>query len=240
MRIGIIGLLPDQANIIRDEFSHYHIECLPREREREAAEFATRFAKVALMVNFIGHATQDAIPRHKRVLIQGGMSKLRQWLTTQASAVEVKVKPAPKTEPKKVVIERTTDKKTDYTLLLKLNIGEKVSFKRPPHTTMLAFEKQVAGTRSYYRRKHGLVTKASFVDSVCEITVVDKIKPHKTEEAAPRETHVIVEASKTDERREFWKAAFLASLPTVPNVKRAADDADKALAALEARFPEGK
>jgi hypothetical protein len=82
-RVVIVGLLGDQAYNITKEFAHsYDIRCI--DADRAMSMTPPDAAAYLLMKNFISHSLFDkyqVFPNH--VLIDGGMSTLRMWLSTK-------------------------------------------------------------------------------------------------------------------------------------------------------------
>lgn len=234
MKIGIIGLLPEQIFLLRAEYPKHSLEFLDREREREAGAFAARCSKVVLMTKFISHSVQSSVPLHKRVHISGGMTKLRNWLNTQASEVTTVVhKPAVQKET--AVMVQHHDKPIDYSVLKTLDVGGSARFKRPTHTTLKKFEANVNATRSYYSTKHGIKTKVVFGDGYAELTVTElKGKKPAKASAAATETVAPVQVSTGD--RQFWQEVLVARLRLGYVLELAARDADEALALSQKRF----
>lgn len=232
MKFGIIGLLPDQVNAIVRAYPNHDLEFLSREREREARSFASRHSKVVLMTKFISHSTQEAVPRHKRVLIHGGVTKLHAFLGT--SGVTVFHKPVHK-EP---VMTPVADKKVDYKPLLAAKEGDVLEFHRPVRTTIAKWESQITSVRSYYRRHHGLKTEVSFKDSVASFLIVERTKPVKPQQEAAERPSVApaTTVSGNEADRQFWQQTFLARLNSALPIELAIQDADAALAAARSRF----
>lgn len=238
MKIGIIGLLADQANFIKAKFPSYAIEFLPREREREAAAFAQRHSKVVLMTKFISHSTQNGVPMHKRVLLSGGTTALANWLNKQASDVTIiKHTPVHK-EPE--VMAPATDKPTSWAPLKKLAIGETFTVKRPKHTTLTTFENNVNTQRSYYNRQHGIVTSVRFLDGSAVITVTDrKMKVSDLPPVVEHAPTIPVREPGTawlPHLREFWQQVYVARAALgLPN-DLCVNDADVAMEHARHRF----
>jgi len=240
VKIGIIGLLPEQAHYVKQQFPNYAIEFLPREREREAAAFAQRHSKVVLMTKFISHSVQNAVPIHKRVHISGGTTALAKWLNTQASAVTV-TKPTPvHKEPE--MAPAANDKPLDFAPLKTLDIGESLVLKRPKQTTLKGFEANVNSTRSYYKTKHGVITVVEFKEGSATITVVERNKPSKKkgEQVAAEPAPVLPRAETgvawMPHLRDFWQQVYVARAALgLPN-DLCVNDADVALEHARHRF----
>jgi hypothetical protein len=232
MKIGIIGLLPDQENQIRKEFPTHALEFLPKERSREAKEFAVRHSKVVLMTKFIGHSTQEGIPTHKRVMIHGGMTKLRAWINTQASApVTVHHAPAQRKETTMTNVET----KIDYKALLTAPIGQALVWKRPARTTIAKWEKQVGAMRSYYKRKHGVETELEFKEGSAVIKVISRADKQTTDAPVP-EISATAEVIGIASERQFWEAVVVARMGTALPVSLVLREADAVLEAARERF----
>ena len=83
-RVIIIGLLDSQAHMIEKEFSNFDISCI--ETTRALNYFPPIADAYLLMKNFINHAVYEKykpLPNH--VLIDGGMTALRTWLSSKGA-----------------------------------------------------------------------------------------------------------------------------------------------------------
>jgi hypothetical protein len=227
------------VNTIRKAFPKLSLEFLPKERDREAGEFAQRCVKVVLMTKFIGHPSQNAVPPHKRVLITGGTTKLRQWL--ERANLPTVVKPQPKKKEELPMVP--TDKKIDYSALMTCAIGKTVAIKRPPHTTLAQFEAKITASRSYYWRHHGIKTTASFQGEVAVLTVVARadqastkaLLPDAESPAAKYFPPAVTEESQANYRM-FWQQVLVARASNSMSMADCITAADEALVACKNRF----
>ena len=83
-RVIIIGLLDAQAYMIEKEFSNFDISCI--DTNRALNYFPPLADAYLLMKNFINHSVYDKykpLPNH--VLIDGGMTALRTWLSSKGN-----------------------------------------------------------------------------------------------------------------------------------------------------------
>lgn len=83
-RVIIIGLLDAQAHMIEKEFSNFDISCI--DTNRALNYFPPLADAYLLMKNFINHSVYDKykpLPNH--VLIDGGMTALRTWLSSKGT-----------------------------------------------------------------------------------------------------------------------------------------------------------
>lgn len=83
-RVIIIGLLDAQAYMIEKEFSNFDISCI--DTNRALNYFPPLADAYLLMKNFINHSVYDKykpLPNH--VLIDGGMTALRTWLSSKGT-----------------------------------------------------------------------------------------------------------------------------------------------------------
>jgi hypothetical protein len=83
-RVIIIGLLDAQAYIIEKEFTNFDISCI--DTNRALNYFPPLADAYLLMKNFINHSVYDKykpLPNH--VLIDGGMTALRTWLSSKGN-----------------------------------------------------------------------------------------------------------------------------------------------------------
>lgn len=83
-RVIIIGLLDAQAYMIEKEFPNFDISCI--DTNRALTYFPPLADAYLLMKNFINHAVYDKykpLPNH--VLIDGGMTTLRTWLSSKGA-----------------------------------------------------------------------------------------------------------------------------------------------------------
>lgn len=230
MKIGIVGLLADQVNTIRAAYPQHALEFLDRERERETRDFAARCSKVALMTKFISHSTSNAVPAHKRVMINGGLTKLRVWLNTQATAPITTIHKHVTKEP---IMTAPESSKVDYKLLLAAAIGETVEFKRPAKTTIAKWETQIHSARSYYRRHHGIQTEVAYKDGVAALTIVDRASKEKK---VVGQTVQQTTPSGGEGDRQFWQQVLLARLNAAMPIESAIRDADTALDLSRQKF----
>lgn len=81
--VVIVGLLQDQAHLIEREYGHDFAFRFIRSEDAKHANIPTASAYL-LMKNFISHAVFERYQRLPQyVLIDGGMSTLRTWLSTK-------------------------------------------------------------------------------------------------------------------------------------------------------------
>jgi len=242
MKIGVIGLLSDQANRIADRFPDMDITFLSREREREAAQFQQQVAKVVLMTKFISHPTQHAIPNHKRVLVDGGQTALAKCLEKLKNAVEVPVK-EPIKMPEPIVVQQPNPDKIDYRAIKDAHPQDVLRFPRPKGIDLTRWQSQITTIRSYYRREHDIETKPEFFPDYVELRVLRVRGKTKRPEPAPAPVaSPVVPAVATAPRQDeslatFWQSVFVARLNPALPLEQAAADADAAILLFRSRFP---
>lgn len=235
MKVGVVGLLSGQSFVIRNEFKELDLEFLPREREREVGALAGRCSKVILMKKFISHQSQNAVPTHKRVLIDGGMTKLRLWLNTHQP---VKTTTAAKKPINVDAFFEANGGKIDWSPLTTAKVDDVLAFKRPSTLSRKKWEQNVSSIRSYYARAHGVKTTATTDEQFAYLTV----RKAKEEQQAPLPKpadEVVSVVCRGAAERSFWEAALVARLSTSMTLAEAIADADAAMGALHERFLKG-
>jgi len=247
MSIGIIGLLPAQANAIEAEYTPrgYNLAFLPKQRDAQAADFAKTKAKVIVLTKFISHSTEYAIPAHKLIRIHGGMTKLRRWLNENPPVAPV-VKKTPTIVIKEAPQMSTNPNKVDYTALKDAQPQDRIKFPRPPGVELAKWKAQVTTVRHYYNRQHDIETKAEFAGNhvlIIVLAVKGKRKPAplpkitdqdvaevRAEAAAAPPTFEMSHA----EERALWSNAAVAALRA--GHANPIEAADAVLAAYRKRF----
>ena len=82
-KVVIIGLREDQESMIENEYRFVDFKFMTANEAKVIAPYGQEAYAVLLMKNFISHAVYDKYRNFKNhVLIDGGMTTLRAWLTT--------------------------------------------------------------------------------------------------------------------------------------------------------------
>lgn len=165
MQIGILGLLPEQANAVQEEFPDHALRFLSKDHQSNAGTFAKGCDKVVLMTRFIGHDMMDHVPMKKRVFCNGSVSSLKSQLLklpTVPKVTQMAPKPAPVTSstahknPGKMTLP--ADELVDWTPMDVAKMGEEVRIKRPAKVTIKLFDGRITAGRSYRKAKWGIET----------------------------------------------------------------------------------
>jgi len=189
MKIGILGLLPEQVRMVQQEFPQHSLHFLNRDREGETRTFAKGCDKVILMTKFISHTIQDRIPERKRLFCNGSVSGLKSEILKLPTPCKViampqpipmsQRKPAPAAAP---VISKKPGKQTlppdeivDWSPLDNAKPGETVRIKRPAKVTIALFDGRVTAGRCYRKKHFGVhTTPHKIVDGYAVMTVKDR------------------------------------------------------------------
>lgn len=253
MKIGIVGLLHDQARQLRQRYPDHDLHFLDRDREKDVGTFQQGMAKVVITTKFTGHGSTYAVPGHKRVLGLNSISAIGRWLDTLP-------KPG---APVPAVRE------TPHTLI-RLDFSDEVSwatyFDGVQPTDVLRFEydthkvdlhrvrRSISNARSYQAKHHQILTKMKHGKGTGTIVYTDVAilsvagetrKPEPAEllaEAipteAPLEPVTLADAEFEAECRQLYRDALVAraGLPH-GSVEQAAADAARAVDCYRRAFP---
>lgn len=118
---------------------------------------------------------------------------------------------------------------TDYSILKTAKPGEVLLFPRPEHVPLVAFEKQVMASRSYYRRNHGIESEQKTTDKGVQVTVNGTREMRRR--AALRQSDGVGLS-------DFWMESYLRLITAMPGASdlELAARADAACDAFKSRF----
>lgn len=188
MNVGIMGLLPEQVRMVQQEFPRHALRFLRSDDIGRAAEFVKGCDRIVLMTKFISHSMQDHVPPKKRVLIDGGITKLKsylQTLPTPAKDVPVpQAKPAPtpaaNAKPTSRFGSGPRDQQIDFSSLYNAKVGDVITLKRPAQVTLKQFDGRISATRSYALKVYGVKTSPHKIgDGIATMKCIAKVAPRK-------------------------------------------------------------
>ena len=255
MNIGIVGLLPEQVRFVAQEFPAHSLKFLSKDNESEMGNFAKGCDKVVLMTKFIGHHIQDRVQPSKRILLTGGVTKLKATLQKLPTPVKLTTPPRPAPAPAK----HAPDVVDWSPLYAATEVGQEIRIPRPPRLSIAAFSGRLTVGRSYIKKQRGIVTTPhKMIDgfavmTVCEMRTCNTTKPAESQ-AAPSEGQAMqqIETTQTvlpaisaeavslaDNRAAaFWQSVFLETVKQWPGapVDLCASRADEAVAAYRSRI----
>lgn len=149
MNIAICGLLPEQVRFVQQEFPKHSLRFVDIDAQTGPSmkQAAQGCDKVILLTNFINHTTQSLVPPSKRILVRGGISKLRAQLNKMPTPVKTIATPAP------VATAPAVQKgDVDYSPMKDRAIGDRVVIMRPRTCTLAQFEMRLANARSRWKK----------------------------------------------------------------------------------------
>jgi hypothetical protein len=257
MNIGIVGLLPEQVRFVQQEFPGHALKFLSKDNESEMGNFAKGCDKVVLMTKFIGHHIQDRVQPSKRILLTGGVTKLKATLSKLPSPVKLTT-PTPQAKPAPIAAAS----EVDWSPLDTAKLGDEVRIARPASVSLKAFDMRVIAGRSYRKKTRGIVTTPHrMVDGFAVMTIREMRTctdgPAAIEQATPTPTseettmqleHLqtgmpvvqgVAPVSLADSRAAaFWQSVFLETVKQWPGapVDLCASRADEAVAAYRKRI----
>jgi hypothetical protein len=188
MNVGIMGLLPEQVRMVQQEFPRHALRFLRSDDIGRAAEFVKGCDRIVLMTKFISHSMQDHVPPKKRVLIDGGITKLKSYLQTLPTPVKdvpvPQAKPAPtpaaNAKPTSKFGSGPRDQQIDFSSLYNAKVGDVITLKRPAQVTLKQFDNRISATRSYVLKTYGVKTTTHKIgDGVATMKCVAKVAPKK-------------------------------------------------------------
>lgn len=204
MNIAICGLQPEQVRIVQQEFPKHSLRFLDLDHQRGPAikNAAKGCDKVILMTGgagLVSHTTQDQVPPSKRLIVRGGIQKLRAELQKLPTPVR-DVTPAKASAPtlpasmnartftrNGKTIVRSTDE-IDYSPFEGAQAGDTVQIKRPASCTLKQFDQRISAKRSNLK-KHGIVTSMhKILDGYAVITIKAVTAPKAKAVATPETT----------------------------------------------------
>jgi hypothetical protein len=254
MNIGIVGLLPEQVRFVQQEFPGHALKFLSKDNESEMGNFAKGCDKVVLMTKFIGHHIQDRVQPSKRILLTGGVTKLKATLQKLPSPVKTTT-PPPQARP--VV---ATSSEVDWSPLDAATAGAEIRIARPASVSLKQFDMRVTAGRSYRKKTRGIVTTPHrMVDGFAVMTVkevrtcmtatADEQEPAPNSEGQTMQLETlqagvpvvgnVERVSLADGRAAaFWQSMFLETVKQWPGapVELCAQRADEAVAAYRKRI----
>lgn len=236
MKIGVVGLLSDQAQRVQHDFPMHDLRFFSKDRGDMDA-FIAGVEKVVLMTKFIGHSMQDKVPMRKRVLLTGGETKLKDWLKTAPGKVITVTPPQPAVDTIKESAMPRGKPMTDWSFLKKHKVGDNVVIKRPPHLTADSWQQKIDAGRSYYKTKHGIHTTPKLVAGGVQLTItkVEEVAKKSSKRSVVTDAPVTTPAEGpmpaavpamtmampgviTDTRRAFWRNIIEARTTTMPGI----------------------
>lgn len=206
MNIAICGLMPEQVRIVQQEFPKHSLRFLDLDHQRGPAikNAAKGCDKVILMTGgagLVSHATQDQVPPSKRLIVRGGIQKLRAELQKLPTPVRdvTPVKASMPTLPASLPTAKTQTFKRngqtivrnmdeiDYSVFDGVSVGDEVRIKRPSSVTLKQFDQRITAKRSNLK-KHGMVTTPHKMLDGFAVTTVKALAPTKGKRVAASET----------------------------------------------------
>lgn len=254
MNIGIVGLLPEQVRIVQQEFPAHALKFLSKDNESETVNFTKGCDKVVLMTKFIGHHIQDRVPPSKRVLLTGGITKLKSTLQKFPTPVKVTMGTKPTLPTSLAPTQKKRVNQIDWSPLNHAKTGDVIRIDRPKAMTRDAFEKRCGVQRSYAKTNHGVVSKPQrLLDGYALITVTEVRHVNGSAPATAKrppkvddmqiEMHRSTTAPMLTQAREsaFWQSVFVETMKQWPGapIDTIAARADEALRAYNARAAVG-
>jgi hypothetical protein len=199
MQIGILGLLPDQARLVKKEFPRHALRFLSKDRDADAKQFVKACDRVILMTKFISHDLQSKVPERKRLFCNGSVAGLKDQISKLPTPVKTIVAkpvismPTPSPAPASVsgpVQESESNTSVDWKPLETAKVGDVVTIQRPANVTVDKFLQRISAGRSYRKSHFGVhTTPHAYMDNHAVFSVT-KIDPEKVKAVAAVETPV--------------------------------------------------
>lgn len=252
MKIGIVGLLHDQARQLRQRYPDHDLHFLDRDREKDVGTFQQNMAKVVITTKFTGHGSTYAVPGHKRVLGLNSISAIGRWLDTlpKPGAPVVATREVPHT-----LIRLDTSGEISWAGYFEgVQPTDVLRFEYDAKTDLNRLRQSISNARSYQAKHNQILTKMKHGKGpgntvYTDVTILsvkgETTKPEPVEllaEAVPAETPVepmgVVAAEFEAECRELYRQTLVAraSLPH-GSVEQAAVDAARAVDCYRRAFP---
>lgn len=190
MNIAICGLMPEQVRIVQQEFPKHSLRFLDLDHQRGPAikNAAKGCDKVILMTGgagLVSHATQDQVPPSKRLIIRGGIQKLRAELQKLPTPVRdvtplrgtAPTLPASMSSPKVLTYKRNGKTMTrsmdevDFSPFASIKVGDEVRIERPKTCTIKQFDNRLTAKRCTLKR-HGILTTPHRIHDGYAVTTV--------------------------------------------------------------------
>lgn len=235
MKVAVVGLLPQQANIIASEFPRLDLRFLNKNEKHGREDFWQNTDRIMVMTKFVSHALYDKLDRGKTVHIHGGLTRLRHALSTLNIIDKFDRLPVAIDETGFIHEDHDMVDKLDFTVLKTAKPGDLFEFSRPPKQTIDKFDQQIQQARSYYKRIHNVLTTVERKDDKAFILVT------QVGEAAPEASKPIVVNEPIQDARptgdpshqQFWRDAFLQHMLVTHglNIPASIEAANQALAA---------
>jgi len=190
MKIGIVGLLADQAEQIRRKCPDHDLHFLPKSKTngKNIDNFIKSNDKLIIALKFVDHSTSDKFPKTKTFATKGGITVIVDYIKKLPGKVKTLV-PAKSSfdevhdgapvqptlvehKPSIVVLNADAKGRYDYSILKAAHEGDIIRVTRPDNLSHEQWYRRITTTRTYYRRECKIETKAEFSAEWVDITVL--------------------------------------------------------------------
>lgn len=245
MKIGIVGLLRQQADQIKQRFRDMDLVFYPKDcgGGKHFASFTNNCDEVILMTKFIDHSTFHAVDNEKRVLVHGGLSSLANYLQAM---LESHRKSEPKAETKEEMDSKNVvrdvnvpfdGEKYQWYILKELKVGDRARIVKPTSIDFVSWKQRLAVMRSNMLRINKIELELAFTSTHAIATVTSvgglKRKSEVTIDAGPMPAPTAAAEKSTvaltAEQAAYWRDVTIAAVRRGDSPEAAAEVADKLL-----------
>lgn len=242
MKIGIVGLLRQQADQIKQRFRDMDLVFYPKDcgGGKHFTSFASGCDEVILMTKFIDHSTFHAVDNEKRVLVHGGLSSLSNYLAAMNesnSKTEITAVQKEETQNLREVNVPFDGEKYQWNILRELKVGDCARIIKPTSIDFASWKQRLAVMRSNMLRINKIELELAFTSThaIATVTSVGGLKrksevtidtgPTPAPTAAAEKSTVAL----TAEQAAYWRDVTIAAVRRGDSPEAAAEVADKLL-----------
>lgn len=156
-KIGVIGLLNQQAEQLRRRYPDHNLHFLDRDKEKNARVWQEGMSKVIIVTGKTAHEMTHAVPAHKRILGYNSVSAIGRYLDAMRQPILAN---AARPEVPHTLIQIDPETEIHWSTFFEgLQPGDVLRFEYPAKTDLNRLRQSLSNARSYQAKARQIESK---------------------------------------------------------------------------------